>query len=375
MKTTEWIPFKQKTGLIILIVTVALLQSSVSTPSLKTLGVGMDAPDLAVQDFSGKAQKLSSLKGDKLTLLIFWATWSKNSEKALKQMEKIHTKYKDQGLSVLGINVERQNIDGKTLTAIKRVADELNLSYPLLVDQGLVTFNDYGVIAVPTVVILEKDRKIRYEMSGWAPTGIREMSHILAADIEGIAAPAEGVAKTGYHPDKKAVRSWNMGVKALKSKRMAQSAEKWFKKAISADPKFILPYISLGTYYKNEGELAAAKEYFEKAVMLDPDNSIALGDLALLLIEEGESTIARQHLEKAIMIDEAYSLGYYYLGYLTGKEGNMKKAAELFTRAEEINPLDYRIQVYRGKMFEDQKDLPQAVKSYKKALQQILNLQ
>ncbi|MBN4068803.1 hypothetical protein JYU06_04720 [Desulfotalea psychrophila] len=53
----------------------------------------------------------------------------------------------------------------------------------------------------------------------------------------------------------------------------------------------------------------------------------------------------------------------------------MRKAAELFVSAEEINPMDYRINLYRGMMFEERNDLEQATISYKNALKQILNLQ
>ena len=365
---------KKKTRVIILVMTVALLQSSISIPSLQTLGVGAEAPDFSLVDFNGKMQKFSSLRGDKLTVLLFWAGWSKNSEKALTQMEKLHKQYKGHGLSVVGINVEKQNIDQTSMANVKKIAGKLKLSFPNLVDNGLVVFHEYGIIAVPTTVILDKDRRIEFEMSGLPITGTQEMMHFLAAAIEGKATPAE-TAKTGPLPDKRAVRSWNMGVNAMQSKRMAHTAEMWFKKAIAADPDFVLPYLSLGTFYLEAGKRDAARVQFQKAVAIKPDSAAALGSLALLLIDEGSYSTARAMLEKALKADEAYTPGYYYLAYLTGKEGNLPKAAELFQKAEEINPLDYRINVYRGKMYEEQNQLELAAASYKKSLQQLLQLQ
>ena len=375
MKITKYFLFRQKTGLIILGVTIALLQSSISTPALKTLGVGTEAPKFVMQDLSEKKQSFSSLKGNKQTILLFWASWSRQSEKALKQMEKLHAKYNDQGLSVIGINVERQTIDAKTLEDINGVTNRLNISFPILIDRGLVSFHDYGVIAVPTTVILDKDRKIIFEMSGFPLVGTRDMIHFVAAAIEGKKAPIEVAEKTGYQPDKKAVRSWNMGIKALKSKRSFKSAETWFKKAIAADPKFILPYLSLGKFYKEQGDLVLAKEQFQQALTRQPDNVQALSNMGLVLIAEGSLGAAREMLEKAIKIDNSYTPSYYYLGYLIGKEGDMKKAAKLFISAEQINPMDYRINMYRGMMFEEQNELEQAAMSYKNALKQLLNLQ
>lgn len=358
----------------ILVMTIALLQSSISTSALKTFGVGTEAPDFTLQNLKGEKQGFSTLKGDKLTIVLFWATWSKQSEKALKQMEKLHQQYKNQGLSVVGINVERQAIDAKALAEIKEVTDRLQISFPNLVDHGLITFHDYGVIAVPTIIILDKNRKINFEMSGFPLVGSRDMIYFVAEAIEGKKAPVDVAKKTGYQPDKRAVRSWNMGVKALSSKRSAHTAEGWFKKAIAADPDFILPHLSLGSFYKEQGDLAKAKEQFQQALNRKPDNAPALSKMGLLLIEEGSVAAARTMLEKAIKSDEAYVPSYYYLGYLTGKEGDMKKSAELFASAEELNPMDYQINVYRGRMFEEQNNLELAATSYKNGLKQLLNL-
>ncbi len=374
MKIIQYSPFRRKKFLIILVATFAILQSSISVPALKTMGVGTEAPNFSLKTLGGETRNFSSLKGDKLTILLFWASWSRQSEKALKQMEKLHTKYKDMGLTVVGINVERQTIDDKALTDIKGIIDRLQLPFPTLIDHGLVSFHDYGVIAVPTTVILDPNRKIMFEMSGFPLVTTLDMIHFLAASIEGKKAPSEVAEKNAYHPDKKAVRSWNMGIKALKSKRTFKSAERWFKKAIAADPKFILPYLSLGSFYEEQDKRGQAKEQFQQALTRQPDNVKALSEMGLLLLQEGSLDAARTMLEKAITADESYPPSYYYLGYLTGREGDMQKAAELFGSADEINPMDYRINMYRGMMFEEQKDLKQAATSYKNALKQLLNL-
>lgn len=375
MKTPPLFPFRYKTSLMVVVMTIILLQSGISTPALQTLGVGAEAPDFTLQDFSGARQGLAALKGRKMTIVLFWASWSGQSAKALGQMEKLHRQYRGHGLSVVGINVERQDIDAQALQDMRTVSDRLQISFPNLVDRGLVTFHDYGIIAVPTTVILDSDRKIIFEMSGFPLAGTRDMLHFVAAALEGKAAPAEVIKKTGYQPDKKAVRFWNMGIKALGSKRTAPAAEMWFKKAIAADPDFILPHLSLGSYYQEQGDPAQAREQLQQALNRQPDNASALSRMGLLLLEEGSFAAAKIMLEKALKADEAHVPSYYYLGYLVGREGDMKKAADLFSRAEQINPMDYRIDVYRGRMFEEQNSMEAAVASYKKALQHLLNRQ
>ena len=131
--------------------------------------------------------------------------------------------------------------------------------------------------------------------------------------------------------------------------------------------------LSLGSYYQEQGDLGKAKEQFQQALTRQPDNASALSKMGLLLLNESSNAAAKTMLEKAIKADESYVPSYYYLGYLTGKEGDMKKATELFTSAEELNPMDYQINVYRGKMFEEKNNMEQAATSYKNALKQLLN--
>ncbi len=374
MQTISKISRKHKVIFIFFIAAVILLQSTVSTPALKTLGVGSEAPDIQLVDLGGTKQSFSTIGGKKFTLLVFWASWSNNSAKALKQMEEFYKKYKDLGLSVVGINVERQSIDPKTVAEIVGVVDKLKLSFPILIDHGLIAFHDYGVIAVPTTVIVDNDKKIKFEMSGWSMVSQRELIRFVTTGIEGKSSAAAEVVNGAHSPKNNAERYWNMGIKAMKPKRQRKNAEKWLKKAIKADPDFILPYLSLGSYYRKTGQEKAAKEQFEKALKLQPGNVAALGGLALILIEEGNNSTAKELVERAIKADEAYTPGYYYLAYLTGKAGDMQRATELFGRAEEINPLDYRINVYRGKLFEEQNKLEQAAISYKNALRILLHL-
>ncbi|WP_191965760.1 hypothetical protein, partial [Oryzomonas sagensis] len=84
-------------------------------------------------------------------------------------------------------------------------------------------FHDLGIIALPTTVIVDKERVIRYELSGYPLVGAEEMADFVTASLEG-AKPAIA-AKKGYQPTKNALRFYNMGRNTLKSGRMAESSE------------------------------------------------------------------------------------------------------------------------------------------------------
>lgn len=352
-------------------VLLVLLNTSISSSALRSLEVGMEAPDFTVKDLNNSAQKLSGLRGEKLTAVLFWATWGDNSKKALRQMQSLHQKYKDAGLSVIGINVDKQEVSEETLTNIKGVAASLNITFPLLVDRGLATFNNYGIIAVPSTVILDRNRVITYEMSGFPLMGADSLKLFVERAVENKSMPAQ-IAVRCYQPDKKAVRLWNMGTSSLKSERTAKSARTWFEKAIAADPVFTLPYLSLGELYYKQHDLTEARKQFELVLQRKPDHAIALCAVGQILLDEGNLPGAEQKLAKAVQADEAYLPGYYLLGLLKGRQGDVAAALQWFKRAENLDPRDYRIFVHKGMMHEERKELPAAAAGYKKALELIM---
>ncbi|MDD2541236.1 MAG: redoxin domain-containing protein [Desulfuromonadaceae bacterium] len=359
------------TRLIPLWILLILLNTTISSPALHSLEVGMEAPDFALIDLNNNTQTITALKGGKLTIVFFWATWGDNSRKALQQMQALHQKYKDVGLSVIGINVDRQEVSERTMAKIRDVAASLKITFPLLVDRGLATFNSYGIIAVPSAVIIDKNRIIRHELSGFPLIGADRLKQFVEGVIENKTVPAQPAA-TGYQPNKKAVRLWNMGMTSLKSERTAPRAIAWFEKAIAADPAFVLPYLSLGTLYYKQHSLTEAKRQFELVLERKPEHVIALCSMGQILLEEGDLQSAEAKLMKAVQVDEAYLPSYYNLGLLKGRQGDVTAALQWFNQAEQLNPGDYKIFVYKGIMYEERKDLLAATASYKKALELVI---
>jgi len=352
-----------------LLVAAIVFMAIPTAASLEGLQVGMEAPDFSLKDIDGNESTFATFDKGKLTALVFWSTWSANSGKALSRMEELHGKYAEKGLSIVAVNVEDQQISDETAAAIAARVKELGLTFPVLLDRGLTVFHDYGVIAVPTTVILDSSRVIQYVLPGYPLIGSEEMVDYIAATIEG-REPAKAVVaeKTGYRPDKKALRFWNMGNKSLKSRRMASMAEQWYQKAIEADDKFVLPHLSLGKFYVQNGKSGPAAEQFAKAVEKDPENVIALCELGLLRVREGQTEQGKELLEKAMALSDSYASCYYYFAVACGQEGNMEEAVSWFDKGFGINPNDYTGHVLRASMFEEKGNLEEAAASYRTAL-------
>ncbi len=319
----------------------ALFFASAGGATLQGLQPGMEGPEFSLKTVGGEARSFADLKGEKLTMLVFWSTWSSKSEKALARMEKLYEKYQGQGLAIVGVNADEPRISDKTVADMKAVQEKLKIGFPMLLDQGLAAFHEYGVIALPTTIVLDKER------------------------IE---------AKGRYQPTKNALRFYNMGKTTLKSKRMAETAEMWFKKAVEADSAFVLPHLSLGKLYLQRGDTALAQGEFKEVLTREPANVFALCESGMILVNEGKGGEGTTLLEAARKAEDAYAPCYYYAGYAYGKEGKLADALKMFDEAEKANPLDYNTFVYKGRVLEGEKDRQKSAEAYKKALEIILSL-
>ena len=116
-------------------------------------GEGKPAPPFTLRDLKTKSQSslsLADLKG-RVVLLDFWGTWCKPCVTALPQLQKWHTKYSAQGLSVVGMALdEDKNLVARTTAKV---------TYPQLLTTSPVA-QDYKISVMPTLVLIGRDGKI-----------------------------------------------------------------------------------------------------------------------------------------------------------------------------------------------------------------------
>src|ERR1700690_1461654 len=118
----------------ILLSVYAVLSFAPAAATLQALQTGMEAPDFSLKTITNETKTFAAVKGEKLTVLVFWSTWNSRSENILKRMQQFHEKYKGQGLSIVAINVDDQQISTGTLAEISTVSEKLKIGFPMLVD-------------------------------------------------------------------------------------------------------------------------------------------------------------------------------------------------------------------------------------------------
>lgn len=151
--------------------------------------VGTIAPEWTAKDPEGKEHKLSDYKG-KLVLMDFWGTWCPPCRAAMPGMQKLHEKYKDQGLVVLGMNVERSaNADPAGYMKQNKYTYGLMLNSEEIARQ-------YSIMAYPTFILIGPDGKILFRDQGFSQNVERQLEETIKANLDKVQPDAKS-------PDKK----------------------------------------------------------------------------------------------------------------------------------------------------------------------------
>jgi len=121
------------------------------------LAVGDPAPDWTLRDAEGRAHTLSEYRG-RVVVLDFWATWCALCSKVMPRMEKLHRKYREQGVAVFGVSTFET---GDPAALMKKK----NCTYGLLL-KGEEIAPAYGVETLPVVCVIGPDGRVVYSHAG-----------------------------------------------------------------------------------------------------------------------------------------------------------------------------------------------------------------
>ena len=151
---------------------------------------GEIAPELKVVNWVEQSPvKLSELRG-RVVLLDFWATWCGPCLRSFPHLIEWHEKYKDRGLVVLGLTKFYGEGNGQEmkpaeeLSFIGRFRKMHNLPYGMAVADGDDNHIRYGVTAIPTAVLIDRQGVIRLLTTGVGGGNEAEMSEAIEKVIE-----------------------------------------------------------------------------------------------------------------------------------------------------------------------------------------------
>jgi thiol-disulfide isomerase/thioredoxin len=125
------------------------------------------APAFSLARLSGSGQvSLSDFSG-KVVLLDFWATYCAPCVAALPRLQALHTGNSPKGFAVVGLIV-----DEKPEMAL-RLLEKAGATYPQL-EATAETWNAYRINALPSLVLVGRDGKVKRRFGGEADAAIME---------------------------------------------------------------------------------------------------------------------------------------------------------------------------------------------------------
>ncbi|MAR36273.1 MAG: hypothetical protein CMG65_00970 [Candidatus Marinimicrobia bacterium] len=125
----------------------------------------MMLPDLSIKLINGKQTRLSSLLEDGPILVNFWATWCAPCKKEMIFLEEFHKKYSDQGFRVLAISTDSP----KSMSKVKSYIRAKKHTFLVGLDPNQEVAKKMNAMVMPTVILIDKDRKVSWYHQGFIP--------------------------------------------------------------------------------------------------------------------------------------------------------------------------------------------------------------
>ncbi|MEN6372298.1 MAG: TlpA disulfide reductase family protein [Armatimonadota bacterium] len=136
-------------------IVIALLVVSVSLAGAQTeLKVGDVPPAFSEKAaINGDQISLENYKG-KVVLIDFWATWCHACVGEIPNVKAIYEKYKDQGLVVIGISLDREQ------SKLEAFVKDKGIAWPQIFDGQDKIARPYGIRFIPTTYLIDREGNI-----------------------------------------------------------------------------------------------------------------------------------------------------------------------------------------------------------------------
>jgi len=144
----------------------SLLPAMVQLPpeNEPAVALGRYAPDFALSDLGGQSISLSQWRGQ-IVLVNFWASWCQPCREEMPLLQATYEAYAQDGLMVMGVNM------GERAQRVAGFAEDLGLTFPILVDETTTVGTLYRVRGAPTTYFIDREGVIRQRYVGPLTSG------------------------------------------------------------------------------------------------------------------------------------------------------------------------------------------------------------
>jgi thiol-disulfide isomerase/thioredoxin len=140
----------------------------------------LDGKQLGPPDFAGR-----------VVVVDFWASWCAPCHLQTAILERLRPEYSRHGVEFLAVN------SGEDEATVRAFVADKPFSFPVVLDSDEKVSMKLGVLALPSLMIVDREGEVSYFRAGIVPEkGMRELLHAAGAPM--LEAPAEPAAmRTG----------------------------------------------------------------------------------------------------------------------------------------------------------------------------------
>lgn len=308
---------------------------------------GEPAPPIVARTIDGKPVDSSEFEG-RVLIIQFVGTDHPRANDEIQRLAKVLR------------DSETASVDPAWLIVLSKSSDPANIpnidpddSDPIIVhDADRSIFGRYDVAVLPTIVVVDGRGIVNYALPGPSIQFDLEMKEaIMLAGGKITREEFENALHPGNETEKgnrsKAEHLAQLAQKMI-DRGMADSAEGLLEQAVNIDPKCLTARIGLGEIYLSQKRYGDAATQFEKALeqnRLSINASLGLVS-SLIMINPDESA---------------------------GTEIPLRRANQILGSILERNPSNARAHYLKGIILENQDDLEQARKEYRKSVELLLD--
>ena len=129
----------------------ALKNTAVGQPYMDIKGRDINGNDIALSDFFGRGNYV---------LMDMWASWCIPCKQEIPNLAYLHDKYKDKGLTVVGIFVWDKEKNMERAAEMLRAVEKEKISWPQIFDVQNNVRKNYGVEGIPHIILFAPDGTI-----------------------------------------------------------------------------------------------------------------------------------------------------------------------------------------------------------------------
>jgi len=119
------------------------------------------APDFRLPAVDGSMVDLADYTGS-VVLVEFWATWCPTCTEMIPVLKKLHQRYKEKGVVILGISLDRGG-----LQELGAFVHEKMIPYKILMGGSRITNAFGGVSVIPTLYMVDREGRLVRKLIGY----------------------------------------------------------------------------------------------------------------------------------------------------------------------------------------------------------------